>query len=119
MSLALQQLARRAPSAARRALVAAPRVRRFSAANFQNLAWQRALTRTVDDPLAIGRSDGRSVDLSQCLSTEGAWQKKGKAVEEQYFNSVDAQARKQLSEKIHSKELRQLIALLRAAHRLP
>jgi hypothetical protein len=47
------------------------------------------------------------------------WKKMDHAREEQYFNEINAQQRKAFSEKLHAKELRELLAILGPENTLP
>ena len=48
----------------------------------------------------------------------GSWNKREKAVEEQYFNKIEADRRNTFAEKLHTKELRDLIKILPENHNL-
>jgi len=53
------------------------------------------------------------------FSTTGtSFEKRGKAAEEQYFHKLEDVQIKQLSEKMHAKELKQLIKILPEDHNL-
>ena len=46
------------------------------------------------------------------------WQKKGHAVEEQYFQKMERESVRSLADKIHQKELRDLLRILPEKHGL-
>jgi hypothetical protein len=46
------------------------------------------------------------------------WKRKKDAIEEQYFNKVEAEKRRSLSEKIHASELRELLSIIGDKHNL-
>jgi hypothetical protein len=50
--------------------------------------------------------------------TGQSWKNKEKAAEEQYFKKIEAEKRKGLAEKMHAKELRDLLAILGDKHSL-
>lgn len=52
------------------------------------------------------------------MTTDGSFAKKGKAEEEQYFRKMERDQLRQLADKIHQRELRQLLAILPEKHGL-